>query len=135
MDDLLAESDLLAVRPQRQRHEHHHEAGAPGERPPHVVADGVPRNSPRTDATRWVIGLTFTNACIQPGSVSAPTNTLDAKLSGMISANISPCTAPGVRTFIADETGSQLRQSANSIASRQPAIARNGSVWIRKPIR
>ena len=66
--------------------------------------------------------------------MSAPTNTLDAKLSGMISANIRPCTAPGVRTFIETKTGSQLRHSANSTASRQPAIARSGSVSIRKPI-
>lgn len=94
---------------------------------------GVPRNSPRTAATRWVIGLTSTKACIQPGRVSALTNTLDAKLSGMISANIRPCTAPGVRTFIATRTGSQLRQRANSTASRQPAIARSGSESIRKP--
>ena len=46
-----------------------------------------------------------------------------------------PCTAPDVRTIIPTNTDTQLRHRANSTASRQPASALSGSVWIRKPIR
>ena len=45
-----------------------------------------------------------------------------------------PCTAPGVRTIIPTSTGSQLRQRANSTASRHPAMALAGLLSTRNPM-
>ena len=77
--------------------------------------------SPRTALTRWLIGLTSTNACSQPGMVSAATKTLLPNASGKISRNMIPCTAPGVRTIIPTYTEIQPKHSAKPMASaREP---------------
>ncbi|CAN5348474.1 hypothetical protein BH11ACT1_BH11ACT1_15570 [soil metagenome] len=65
---------------------------------------------------------------------AASANTLEAKLSGMISRNMIRWTAPDVRAFIPTKTDTQLRLSAKVIASRHPASMPRTPAWSRKPI-
>src|SRR6185312_6620340 len=67
---------------------------------PTWVATGPPSISPRTALTRCESGLTFTNACSQPGIVEACTNALLPNDSGNMSRNMTPRTAPAVRTVM-----------------------------------
>ena len=78
-------------------------------------------------------GLIFTQPCSQPGSDEVGTNMLLPKVSGNITRNPMPCTAPDSRSQVPRKTATQLMHSANAIASRQPASADSGSVPIRKP--
>ena len=99
------------------------------------VATGPPTSSPRTAPTRCVSGLTSTNACSQPGIVSAGTNAFEPKLSGRITSTRIPWTAPGERATMPTQTDAQHMHSAKPIDSRPAAATDRTPVWARKPMR
>ena len=77
--------------------------------------------------------MTFTQACSQPGIVSALTKVVDPKVSGNRTRKPRPCTAPDSRTSMPMKMKTQHRHSAKPSTSRQAAKACNGSVPTRKP--
>ncbi len=64
-----------------------------------------------------MIGLTFANACSQPGIELVGTKVLLPNDSGKISRNMMPCTAPDVRAFMPTHTEIQQKHSANAMAT------------------
>src|SRR5256885_13377432 len=96
-------------------------------------AKGPPTISPRTALDRYVTGLTFTQACSQPGRVWVGTNTLLPKVSGNMMMNPKPCNDCGELTNIPSSTQTQHSASANEMISRYAAVIANGLAWNRKP--
>ena len=96
---------------------------------------GPPSTRPRTVPTRCENGLTFMNACSQPGTVDVFTKTLLPNDSGSTSRNMMPCTAPEVRAIMPTNTEIQQKHSANAIEIPIAASIANGLVWIRNPMR
>jgi hypothetical protein len=74
------------------------------------------------------------NACNQPGMVEVGTNVLLPNERGSTSRNMTPCTAPDVRTFMPTHTEIQQKHSANAIDRLMAATADSASVSTRKPI-
>jgi hypothetical protein len=95
----------------------------------------VPAMRPRVAVTRWLTGLTSTQACSQPGIVDGSTNTLLANVSGNSSIMLTPITAFGVRMISPRIVNVQLSENENtsrsSTASRTPTAPPSG----RKPSR
>ena len=89
-------------------------------------ATGPPTIRPRTVVTSWVIGLTLTKVCSQPGMVSGSTKVLEPNDSGSTIRNITPCTAPGVRTSMPTQTEIQQKHSAKAIEMPTAAVAAIG---------
>ncbi len=79
------------------------------------------------------IGLTFTNACSQPGMVAIGTSRLLAKMIGNIAVNPKACTPCGGFTRSPINAEIQHMDSANASTSRHPLAAARGLVPIRKP--
>lgn len=77
--------------------------------------------------------MTSTKACSQPGRLSVGTNTLLPNDNGRTSRNITPCTAPEVRTFKPTNTETQQKQSAKPIETATAASSSTGPVCTRKP--
>ena len=94
---------------------------------------GPPVSSPRSALVRSVIGLTFTNACSQPGMVPDGTSRLLPKTSGNIARKPYICTPCGVLTSIPISADTQHMARAKVSSSRQAATAATGLVPIRKP--
>ena len=91
--------------------------------------------APRTALTRCESGLTFTNACSQPGIVEAWTNALLPNDSGKMSRNITPCTAPAVRTVMPTHSETHANDRAKQIEMPSAASSISGLVVMRKPSR
>ncbi len=74
------------------------------------------------------IGLTFTNACSQPGIVEVCTNVLLPNDSGKMSRNMMPCTAPGCATVMPTHTETQreAQREADRRAERREQPQRVG---------
>ena len=124
----------LAVGAQRQRDEDHQQHGHPAQRPDQIGGVRAAVHQ-RTDVdTRCEIGLTFTNACSQPGIVAVATKVLLPKLSGSTSRNPIPCTAPDVRATMPMKTEIQQKHRAKAMARPTAASADTQLVWTRKPI-
>jgi len=85
-------------------------------------------------ATSGLIGLTWTNPCNQPGNEAVGTYTLLPKANGNTSRNITPCTAPDVRTIMPTNTEIQQKHSPKPIDRATAASAGTTPVVIRKPI-
>ena len=79
--------------------------------------------------------MTFTNACSQPGIVEACTNALLPNDSGKMSRNITPCTAPAVRTVMPTHSETHANARAKQIDRPSAASSSIGLVAMRKPSR
>src|SRR5580698_6307384 len=93
----------------------------------------IQTNVPRTASTTCEIGLTFTNACSQPGIDFTATNVLLANVSGSTSSIITPWTDPALRIFSPTQTEIQANDSAKQIDSPIAASSDMKLVSIRKP--
>src|SRR3984885_16367300 len=88
--------------------------------------EGVPRISPRAALATCDTGLTFTQACSQPGSLPTGTNTLLPNASGKIIARLRPWMASGVLATTPISTATQQIANENSMISPQPASQSSG---------
>ena len=94
---------------------------------------GWSSSSPRAASETWVTGLTFTQACSQPGRSAVGTKTLLAKVSGKISRNAKPWTLPGLLASMPTRAAIQQTAKENSTISPLPASRASGPPWGRKP--
>lgn len=88
----------------------------------------------RTALVRWLIGLTSTQACSQPGMVSVRAKMFAPKVSGKPMSIAVPCTLRGF--FIVTPSTTKIHDIANAKTRTSPTAARaeNTSVWTRNPI-
>lgn len=88
---------------------------------------------PATASTTCEIGLTFTNACSQPGIDDTFTKVLLANVSGSTSSIITPWTDPALRIFSPTQTEIHANESAKQIDSPIAASSDMKLVSTRKP--
>src|SRR5215470_11159615 len=97
------------------------------------TATEPPSNSPRSAVTMWLIGLTFTQACNQPGMDEVAAKMLLPNVSGNITRNTRPCTDSGPLATMPTQAVTQHTASANSTTSTNAATAASALVCTRKP--
>src|SRR5215471_19111687 len=97
------------------------------------VATGPPSTRLRLASVSAVSGLTFTQACSQPGSVVVLTNTLLPNVSGNITMNPNPCRLCGDFTYSPSSTQIQPTANPNMNMSTTAASANSGLVPMRNP--
>jgi hypothetical protein len=88
-------------------------------------AAGWPASRPRSAVTRWLTGLTCTNACSHPGMVWGWTNTLLARVSG------NSTTVPALITACAVRSS---RPTAVQAHDRHSAKARYPFLWLQPAV-
>jgi hypothetical protein len=80
-----------------------------------------------------VTGLTFTNACSQPGIFASSVRMLLPKISGNMTRKPHHCTACADFTSMPMRADTQHMASANTSSSRQAMTAASGLVRMRNP--
>lgn len=88
---------------------------------------------PRDASVRWVIGLTLTKACTQPGMVDSSTNTLLANVSGNSTVMLICMTLSGVCIFRPMIVHAHDRLNANTSSSATARSTPSGPPSGRKP--
>ena len=93
----------------------------------------MPCMRPRDAVARWVIGLTSTNACTQPGIVDGSTKTLLAKVSGNSTVMLTCITDSGVCIFRPSAVHTHDRLNENTSSSATASTTPSGPPSGRKP--